>query len=116
MVAVSAERIDEYLELVRAFPLEHLRDDAHLEAAVAVIDRLIDKPVRSEAEEAYLGALTDLVETYEDAHVVFPPQTGIGALESLMQENGLKQSDLAPVLGTQSIVSDVLSGKRKLTA
>lgn len=116
MSAMPAERIDEYLELVRAFPLEHIQDDAHLDAAVAVIDRVIDMPARSEAEEAYLGALTDLVETYEDVHVVFPPQTGIGALQSLMQENGLKQSDLAPILGTQSIVSEVLSGKRKLTA
>lgn len=107
MVAMATERIDEYLELVRLFPLEHLRDDAHLDAAVSMIDRLIDKPERSAAEDAYLGALADLVEVYEDAHVVFPPQMGVGALESLMEENDLKQQDLAPLFGTQSIVSDV---------
>lgn len=105
---------EEYLALVRAFPLIHIRDDAHLDAAVAVIDRLIDKPARSAAEEAYLGALTDLVETYEDAHVAVPPRTGMDALRFLMEVNGLKQVDLVPVLGRKSLISEVLAGKRPL--
>lgn len=99
---------------MRDFPLVHIRDDVHLDAAVAVIDRLTDKPVRSEAEEAYLGALTDLVETYEDAHVVIPPRTGVDALRFLMEANDLKQVDLVPVLGRKSLVSEVLAGKRPL--
>lgn len=113
---IGSDSIDAYLALVRAFPLVSIRDGAHLDRALEVIDRLVDKPERTDAEEAYLGALTDLVETYENAHVAFPPQTGVEALESLMEENGLKQRDLAPILGTQSIVSEVLSGKRALTA
>jgi HTH-type transcriptional regulator / antitoxin HigA len=104
----------EYLELVRAFPLVSIRDDAHLDAAVGVIDRLIEKRDRSAAEEAYLGALTDLVETYEDAHVAIPAATGVEALRYLMEENGLTQADLVPEFGTPSIVSEVLSGKRRL--
>lgn len=113
--AIGGDGIDEYLALVRAFPLVSIRDDIHLDAAVTVIDGLVDKTTRSVAEDAYLGALTDLVETYENARVVFPPQTGVDALRSLIEENGLKQEDLVPVFGTQSIVSEVLSGKRKLT-
>jgi HTH-type transcriptional regulator/antitoxin HigA len=113
--AIVGDGIDEYLALVRAFPLVSIREDAHLDAAVMVIDGFIDKPTRSAAEEAYLGALTDLVETYENAHVVFPPQTGVDALRSLIEENSLKQGDLVPIFGTQSIVSEVLNGKRKLT-
>ena len=113
--SIAGDDIDEYLALVRAFPLMSIRDHAHLDAAVSVIDTLVDKATRSVAQEAYLGALTDLVETYENAHVVFPPQTGVDALRSLMEENDLRQDDLAPVFGTQSIVSEVLSGKRKLT-
>lgn len=114
MQVITGDGIDEYLALVRAFPLVSIRDDAHLDAAVTVIDGLIDKATRS-AAEAYLGALTDLVETYENAHVIFPAQTGVNALRSLMEENGLKQEDLVPVFGTQSIVFEVLSGKRNLT-
>jgi HTH-type transcriptional regulator / antitoxin HigA len=105
----------EYLQLVRAFPLVSIRDDAHLAEALGVIDRLIERSERSVAEEAYLGALTDLVETYEDAHVAIPPTSGVEALRYLMEENGLIQTDLVPLLGTPSVVSEVLAGKRRLS-
>jgi HTH-type transcriptional regulator / antitoxin HigA len=106
--------LEEYLALVRAFPLAHIRDDAHLDAAVAVIDRLLDQEERSAAEETYLDALTDLVETYEEAHVPIPVRSGVDALRFLMEANDLRQVDLVPVLGRKSLVSEVLSGKRPL--
>lgn len=104
----------EYLALVRAFPLVSIRDDAHLAEALAVIDRLVEQPQRSAAEEVYLGALTDLVETYEETHVAIPPTSGVEALRFLMEENGLSQADLVPLFGTPSVVSEVLAGKRRL--
>ena len=104
----------EYLTLVRAFPLLSIRDETHLEAALEVIDQLIEKPDRSEAEEVYLGALTDLVEVYETIYVIIPPVSGIAALRYLIEENGLRQSDLAHLFGSRSIISEVLSGKRRL--
>src|SRR5919197_904546 len=107
--------LDECLALVRAFPLAHIRDDAYLDAAVAVIDRLLDKGERSPAEEMYLDALTDLVATYEEAHVAIPVRSGVDALRFLMEANDLRQVDLVPVLGRKSLVSEVLSGKRPLT-
>lgn len=105
---------EQYLALVRAFPLVSIHNDAHLEEALAVIDRLLDIPERSTAEEEYLQALTDLVEAYENAHVVIPPVSGVDALRYLMAENGLTQADLVPDFGTRSIVSEVLAGKRHL--
>lgn len=106
--------MDKYLRLVRAFPLVPIGGEADLDAAIAVIDRLTDKPVRSEAEEAYLGVLTDLVGTYEDAHVTIPPRSRVAALRFLMEANGLRQADLVPVLGRRSLVSEILHGKRHL--
>jgi HTH-type transcriptional regulator / antitoxin HigA len=114
MEAARDADLEEYLALVRAFPLAHIRDDAHLDAAVAVIDRLLDKGDRSPAEEMYLDALTDLVETYEEAHVPIPVRSGVDALRFLMEANDLRQVDLVPVLGRKSLVSEVLSGKRPL--
>jgi HTH-type transcriptional regulator/antitoxin HigA len=112
--ALAGDAGDEYLMLVQAFPLVHIHNDAHLDAAMVIIDSLLDKPVRSVAEEAYLGALTDLVEAYEREHVLIPPRTGLDALRFLMATNDLKQVDLVPVLGRKSIVSEVLSGRRPL--
>jgi HTH-type transcriptional regulator/antitoxin HigA len=106
--------MDEYLSLVRVLPLVPIVGDGDLDAAVAVIDLLTDKPLHTEAEEAYLSVLTDLVETYEEAHVAVPPRTGLDALRFLMQENDLRQVDLVPVLGRRSLVSEILHGKRHL--
>ncbi len=105
--------LDEYLSLVRAFPLASIRDDAHLKEALAAIDVMLDLPDRSEAQETYLSALTDLVETYETAHVVFPPRTGLDALRFLMESNSLKQEDFVSIFGTKSIVSEVLNERRE---
>ncbi|HEY7022470.1 MAG TPA: helix-turn-helix domain-containing protein [Ktedonobacterales bacterium] len=105
---------EEYLELVRNFPLMSIEDDTHLSAALAVIDGLVEKPARSVAENVYLAALTDLVEIYENAHVALPPVTGVEALRYLMEENGLTQADLAPLFGAPSIISEALSGKRRI--
>jgi len=108
---------DEYLSLVQAFPLISIQNDAHLKIALVVIDYLLDIPKRSDAQEAYLDALTDLVETYETVHVTFPPRTGLDALRFLIESNDLRQEDLVPIFGTKSIVSEVLNEKRarKLT-
>ena len=75
---------------------------------------MIDQPARSPAAEAYLGALTDLVETYERIHVEIPDVTGVAALRARMEENSLAQADLAPLFGTPSVISEVLAGKRRL--
>ena len=91
-----------------------LIDDAHLDEAITVINKLLDIPDRSEAEEEYLMALTDLVELYENAHVEIPTVSGLDAMRYLMEENGLTQADLVPDFGTRSIVSEVLAGKRHL--
>ncbi len=105
--------LDEYLSLVRAFPLVSIQDDAHLKEALAAIDVMLNIPARSDAQEAYLAALTDLVETYETAHVTFPSRTGLDALRFLIESNDLKQEDLVPIFGTKSIVSEVLNERRE---
>ena len=49
--------------------------------------------------------------TFEQTNKDIP---GADILEYLMEEHGLKQKDLAKELGGQSIVSDILLGKREL--
>jgi hypothetical protein len=50
--------VDEtYLAMVRAFPLQRIRDDAGLDASIAVIDDLLDRPNLTAGEQEYLDAL-----------------------------------------------------------
>jgi len=103
---------DTYFKLVREFPLVPIRDDEHLEQAIAVINRLLTQE-RDDDEEAYLNVLTDLVEAYEDEHVPIGDASEADVLRELMRANGLSQAALAKQVGIQQ--SAVLSGKRSLT-
>ena len=106
---------DTYFELVRQFPLIHIRDDRHLRAAQKVVDQLLEQDLDPGAEE-YLYALTDLVETYEEEHERFADVSEAEVLRELMRSNGLSQPKLANEVGiAQSTISAVLCGVRSLT-
>src|SRR5947209_4400382 len=89
---MTGDDIEEYLRLVRAFPLVHIRDDAHLDEALAVFGPLFEKPARTAAEEAYVMALADLIETYEDATVEIPPVSGLAMIRHLLEVRNLTQN------------------------
>lgn len=70
----------------------------------------------SPAEERIASLLGHLVDSYEQRIVQanarrFAPSE---RLEFLMEEHGLRQSDLAELFGGQSVVSSVLAGKRRI--
>jgi HTH-type transcriptional regulator / antitoxin HigA len=82
------------------------------------IERLEDltrKKVVSPAEEKLIALLTVLVEEYEAKHYPVPEAEPTGIIRHLMEAHNLRQKDLVDVFGTESIVSDVLHGKRDLT-
>ena len=56
-----------------------------------------------------------LVEAWESQLVPFPGPSRIGALRFPMEQHGLRHGNL-PEIGTQSVVSEVLAGKRELTS
>jgi HTH-type transcriptional regulator/antitoxin HigA len=104
-----------YFELVKRFPLTRVRDDAHLEEATSVIDRLLREDL-DEGGQEYLDALTDLVETYEAGHVTIPDAPEADVLRELIRASGLTQPNLAKKVGiAQSTISAVLNGTRTLT-
>ncbi|SIO59935.1 HTH-type transcriptional regulator / antitoxin HigA [Singulisphaera sp. GP187] len=104
-----------YFALVKRFPLTHIRSDEHLAAAAAMIDQLLQEELEEGAQE-YLAALTDLVEIYEDHHVLIPDASEADVLRELMRTNCYSQQALAKKVGiAQSTISDVLQGNRALT-
>ncbi len=113
--AVYGKREDRYLELVRTFPLRPLRTDADLDAAVAVVDSLIDQDELSPPEQDYLDVLSDLVEAYEEDAVPIKPVGDADMLRLLIEAKGVTQAQAAKEAGiAESTISEVLAGKRKL--
>ena len=85
-------------------------------SALAEISALIDRdPDPGTPEADRLELLTLLVENFESN--AFPKRTPdpLEAIRFRMEQQNLKQSDLAPYMGSRSKVSEVLSGKRPLT-
>jgi HTH-type transcriptional regulator/antitoxin HigA len=106
---------DTYFKLVTRFPLTRIRDDDNLAAAQEVIDQLLQQD-RDAGAEAYLDVLTDLVEAYEQEHVMIPDASEAEVLRELLRANGLTQAKVAKAVGVaQSTLSAVLGGSRSLT-
>lgn len=100
-----------YVEPLLARPTSEADYDVLVEALdelLAIIGADENHPLATLA--AHMG---DLIETYDEEHRPMPPTTGTDTLRYLMQEHGLGQGDL-PEIGAQSVVSEVLSGKRRL--
>jgi len=80
--------------------------------ALYELDQRSAKLTRAEKELAEL--LTLLIEDFESKHYELPRAKPLEVVRFLMDQHKLKQKDLVDVFGTRSIVSEVLSGKRKL--
>lgn len=106
---------DRDLELLAKFPLRPIRTEEEHDAAIEMIDELIDAPSLSSPERDYLDVLSDLVEAYETVHEPMPETTDAGVLQFLMEIQSRTQSDVARGAKIAApAVSEVLSGKRKL--
>ena len=55
-----------------------------------------------------------LIMQYEQEIQPGPEGSPSGVLKYLMEERGLRQVDLAPILGSKSYVSQILSGHRPI--
>ncbi|MBO0699585.1 MAG: helix-turn-helix domain-containing protein [Zavarzinella sp.] len=113
--AVYGKREDRYMELVRRFPLRPLRSAGDLDAAVEVLDSLLDQDELTTPEQDYLDVLSDLVEAYETEAVPMRPVGDADMLRFLIEGRGVTQAEVAERVGMpESTISEVLAGKRKL--
>lgn len=91
------------------------RTEEDYDRLVQALDELLDLTGDDEAHplNSLLEIIGDWIEAYDLEHRPIPKASGIDVLRYLMHEHGLTQSDL-PGVGAQSVVSEVLSGKRQL--
>lgn len=87
----------------------------HEEMLQRIEELMIANPQLGSKEDEELELLAFLVEEYEKRTVRIPSATPAEAILFRMEQSGLKQQDLVPLIGSKSRVSEVLSGKRALT-
>lgn len=81
---------------------------------LSVLDKLANKDRLTAEEDKYAQVLLALIDAYEEQHHAIPEASPVEVLRTLMEANGLRQKDLAPVFGSESIVSEVMSEKREI--
>ncbi len=81
---------------------------------LSVLDKLASKENPTMDEEKYAAVLMTLIEAYEEGHHSIPDAPPMEVLRTLMEANDLRQKDLVPIFGSESIVSEVLHKKRDL--
>jgi HTH-type transcriptional regulator/antitoxin HigA len=93
-----------------------IENDEEFDLAVERMEAL-DFPGRrlSPEEEALRDLLTILVKTYDDQHFEMPDVPPSEMVKYLMEQRGLKQKDLVPVLGTRTQVSEAVTGRRGIS-
>jgi HTH-type transcriptional regulator / antitoxin HigA len=82
---------------------------------IAMLEKLTSLKKVTHAQEKLIELLTVLVGEYESKHYPVPDAGPLDIIRHLMEQHGLRQKDLVDVFVTESIVSDVLNGKRELS-
>ncbi len=106
MIAVS----DKYALKVSS-PTPITSEGQHKEY-LSVLDKLASKGNPTTEEEKHAEVLMALIEAYEEEHHSIPNASPVEVLRALLDGNDLRQKDLAPIFGSESIVSEVLHKKR----
>ena len=77
--------------------------------------KLDEREDLSAEEEQLAEMLTILIEDFEAKRYHLPPVPPCEALKALMEERGLRHSDIWPVLGNKGVTSEILNGKRSIS-
>jgi len=112
----AVDLIGHFEAISKHVPLRPVRTEEGYDIAVAALNNLLDAGAADEAHPlADLAAtLGELIGDYDDAHYPAKDVAPSEMLRFLMDQHGLKQTDLAEELGSQGVVSEVLNGKREL--
>lgn len=102
------------MQILFSMEIKAVKTDQDYENALRRLEEIFqakaDTPEGDEAE-----VLTILIEKYEDEYFPIGMPDPIEAIKFRMEQMGMKQKDLAKVVGFTSRVSEIMNKKRKLS-
>ena len=105
-----------YIEIITTFPPRPITCEAELSATQNRMDSIVSRSNLTQDDRDYLNVLGTLVYDYEQKHEPMPVLKGIALLKALMVEDNIQEKDLVDIFESESWVSEVMNGKRELTA
>ena len=88
-------------------------EEDYNKASLRLMEIFHAEPNTPEYDE--LGILALLIKDYDDRHYPMPELDALEVIKIKMQEMGMKNKDLEPIIGSKGHVSAILSGKREIT-
>ncbi len=112
-MSILIKEIQPYWTVIR--PYLSIRNEEDYDRAIEQMNELIDNVGTDEDHPMYefLDTLGTLIHAYEEKNYPMPSVGGAEVLRYLMEEHGLRQADLSEI-GSQGVVSEILTGKREL--
>ena len=91
-----------------------IKTEEDYEAALTLAESLFDsEPDTPEGDK--LELIVTLIEIYEKKHFPIENPSPLEAIKFRMEQLNLTPTDLIPIIGSKSKVSEILSGKRTLS-
>ena len=106
-----------YAELLALHMPRPINDEADLENAIEIVDRLavLKRPTRDQRD--YLELLTTLIEKYEEDNEPIDTSalTPLDRVKFLLDSHDMSASDLGRLLGQRELGPKIVSGARELS-
>ena len=91
-----------------------IKTEAGHKNALDEVYALFNKTLNASESDRFESLVTQ-IEAYEEEHYPIEPPESIGALEYFIESRGFTPQDLAPYLGSESCVTEILGRRRALT-
>ncbi|MBE9006855.1 transcriptional regulator [Fortiea sp. LEGE XX443] len=106
---------ENYALLLAKYQPKVITNDAENEQAILIAEELAHRQNRTSEESALYELLIALIEKYEDEKYPMGETTPLSILRHLMEARNLNETDLIGVIGSSSVVSEIINGKQEIS-
>jgi len=107
---------EEYARLIAAALPIPPKTEAENERLIAALTALDEREDLTPAEQAFAELLAIVIEDFEEKHYALSKVTPQQALKALMEDRGLRHKDIAPIVGNKGLTTEILKGRRNISA
>ena len=104
-----------YALLLAKYQPKVITNDTENEQAILIAEELAHRINRTSEESTLYELLIALIEKYENEKYPMGETTPLSMLLHLIEARNLKQTDLISVIGSSSVVSEIINGKREIS-
>jgi HTH-type transcriptional regulator / antitoxin HigA len=105
-----------YIDLLTQTMPSAIETEAEYERILAIAESLHFNKERTIEEKKIYKLLVTLIEVYESDRHSIPASSPQEILQHIMESSGLRQTDLAQIIGASSgVMSQIVNGKRSIS-